>query len=97
MPRTKRDKLRRYLANAISYIDDSLAWIMVLHEVFLPVHPEHAAYLQLTATLLLQAQEQMKDFWLKTWGPGAENWKDWATVMPAFERGPKEVHGDKTE
>lgn len=99
MPKTKRNVLKKNTANAISYTLDAVNWLTRLYDEFIPTHPDHAEYLQLMGTLLLQVNEMLHDFWRKTWGPGEVNWEAWATVRPAFRENSttKEIYAKKAE
>ena len=93
MPRTKRDKLKRECANAISYLFDAMYWTERLYDTFKPVHPEYGDYLAAIETAILQCNEMLHDFWRKTWGDNEVNWSAYSTVRSvASSPGRKEIY-----
>ena len=68
MPKTKRDILKRKLAQSYNLLDNALVYIRELEEIFRPVHPKHADMLVLIANVIIQAQEFMMQFWEISWG-----------------------------
>ena len=73
MGKTKRDKLRRELAQALHHIDIAIDDIGVVHQAFDGVHDDYAASLLLLAQALGITQEGIKKFWLWAWGRVPEN------------------------
>jgi len=68
MPKTKRDILKRKLAQSYNLLDTSLEYLRELEEIFRPVHPEYADFLVLIAQNIIVTQEFMMQFWEKAWG-----------------------------
>jgi len=89
MPRRKRDHLKRAIANAIAYTQDSASWVIVLHDQFAGVHEDYAAYLQLILHAQIQTQEMLEDFWKKALGTATVDWVPYTTLKAAFE--PKQL------
>jgi hypothetical protein len=73
MPRKKRERLKRIMAQAHYHADESIRRVAQLHDMFEPVHPTHAEYLMLICQSIYQSQEMMKDFWQKSWGVWPKN------------------------
>ena len=73
MGRTKRDILKRAMAQAVHHNHVSQERVYDLLEVFQAQHPEHAAYLASIITSLDIAERMMLDFWDRSWGPHPDN------------------------
>lgn len=73
MGKTKRDKLRRELAQALHHIDIAVGDIGVVHQAFEGTHNDYADSLFLLAQSLTMVQEGIKTFWLWAWGKVPDN------------------------
>jgi hypothetical protein len=73
MPKTKRDNLKRLLAQAYHNADRSLLCIIELHNIFNPVHPDMAEGLEIATQLIIQAQQIMEQFSLSAWETDKES------------------------
>jgi hypothetical protein len=85
MPRHKRDHLKRAIANALSYTQDASSWVIVLHEQFVGIHDDFAAYLALILQVQAQSGAMLLDFWKKALGTDEVPWERYTTVKNAFE------------
>ena len=79
MPKTKRDYLKRQLAQAYHHLDVSLERLLPLKTLFEPVHPEHAEGLQIALETILQAQQIIIAFAEITWGMNEESIRAYRT------------------
>lgn len=77
MPISKRDWLRRRLAQAWNHAEEALEDVLGLEQMFRPHHPELADALETSAKLLVMFQELLGDFAEAAWGRRPENWDDW--------------------
>ena len=73
MPKTKRNLLKRKLAQSYHYADECLYRLKDLHLTFAPVHPELAEGLEVAAQLVIQAQTIMETFSLAAWNTKKES------------------------
>jgi hypothetical protein len=67
MGKTKRDNLKRTLAQACHSLDGSLVRIAELEEIFRPVHPDLADGLIAAAQLIADAETVLETFALVSW------------------------------
>lgn len=68
MPTRIREQHKRLIAQSHHDLQRALGRIKPLEEQFRPVHPDHAALLQLTALGIMQCQEALLQFWELSWG-----------------------------
>jgi len=73
MGKTKRDKLRRELAQAHHHIQVAIDDIGVVHQAFDGTHADFAASLVLLAQALSLVQVGIRKFWLWAWGKVPDN------------------------
>jgi hypothetical protein len=94
MPVSKRDLLRRALAQAWGHLDEAMEDLLNLAEIFRPHHPDMAEALSKYAEVCLGLQEELKFFALAAWGRAPEtreDWDRWRTGSPGFKRKAQEV------
>jgi len=77
MPKTKRDYLKRTLAQGICHIDTAVDRLKELEDIFRPVHPELADFLALIQGNLLVSKEWALDFWARAWGKRPPDYTVW--------------------
>lgn len=73
MPKTKRDYLKKALAQAYHDLERGLERIQQVYEPFSEQHPQHAEMLALIGQNVLMSQAFILDFWAKAWGKVPEN------------------------
>lgn len=77
MPKTKRDFLKRSIAQAVNHIEEAQIDLLSLKEIFEPVHPEQAAMLDAILTVLETGISFISDFCMKTWNTLPPTWDAW--------------------
>lgn len=77
MPKTKRDLLKRKVAQVYEHLEYCLVYLAELYTIFEPVHPEHAEMLMLLAQATTQIQENIKTFCIITWGKIPKHFDRW--------------------
>lgn len=75
MGSTKRDKMKRSMAQAHHDFDRGLGHLQDVHAEFSGVHDDYADVLEIMAQHVIQVQEWILGFWAKAWGkpPGDIN------------------------
>lgn len=68
MGSTKRDQMKRTLAQAHNNIERALGNLMDVEQQFSGVHDDYAEALQIMAQHLIQVQQWILGFWVKAWG-----------------------------
>ncbi len=68
MTQTKRDKLKRSLAQAHNDLDRAMANLLAVKAVFDEHHPDMGENLETLATLCLTVQQGILVFWAMSWG-----------------------------
>jgi hypothetical protein len=96
MPKTKRDFLKRSVAQAVNHIEEAQIDLLSLKEIFAPVHPEQAQMLEAILTILETGISFISDFCMKTWNTLPPTWNAWrnpGTHEPAYteEQAPDEL------
>ena len=77
MPKTKRDYLRRTLANAYLHLDQGLSYLNQLRIDFTEQHPEHATTIEQVMTGITLLQDVMAGLAIKWWGHAPDDWESW--------------------
>lgn len=77
MPKTKRDFLKRSVAQAVNHIEEAQIDLLSLKEIFEPVHPEQAAMLDAILTVLETGIQFISDFCMATWNTLPPTWDAW--------------------
>jgi hypothetical protein len=77
MPKTKRDFLKRSVAQAVNHIEEAQIDLLELKETFEPVHPEQAAMLEAILQSLEMSIAFISDFCMKTWNTLPSSWLSW--------------------
>lgn len=77
MPKTKRDELKRKIAQVYEHLSRGIIYLGELHVIFEPVHPEHAQMLMLLAQALTQVQSNIEVFCIITWGKVPKHFDRW--------------------
>jgi len=87
MPKTKRDFLKRSIAQAVNHIEEAQIDLLSLKETFEPVHPEQAAMLEIILQSLEMTISFISDFCMKTWNTLPPTWQSWRNPgTPTKER-----------
>lgn len=68
MPRYKRSRLKRIIAQADLHCQESLYRVKEMHGIFAPTKPDHAMILEVAAQHLFQTRDLLRAFWGKSWG-----------------------------
>ncbi len=74
MTRKERRYAKRSTRWCYRMMDKSLAYLQNLHTIFAPTHPGHAELLELIATMQLQTQQKLEEFYRLTWGTVPGDW-----------------------
>jgi len=74
MGKTKRDMLKREVAQALHDLDRAGQNLHTLYTHFAPVHPEYGLYLQVIAESIQVTYEMLLKFWDHAWGPHPETY-----------------------
>ena len=88
MPKTKRDQLRRTLANAYLHLDQSLGYLNQLRLAFKEQHPEHSETLEQVMTGITLLQDVMAGLAVEWWGHAPEDWESWRAQGKEAEMAP---------
>ncbi len=75
--RTKRDRMKRKLAQAHRNQTNVMLDIKTLYDLFDAVHPDLAEGLELSAELVLQSQQVLETFASKAWAMDVEAIERW--------------------
>ena len=79
MPRNKRMALKRLAAQSHQNLTRAMEDLVKLHEVFEPVHPEYAEFLEAIVAGILFQQQNVERFGVYAWGKWPENVNTWRT------------------
>lgn len=74
MPRTRRDVLKRKVAQVRHHINIAVGVLTDLHDQFAPVHPEDGQILETLGVYFLKGNEAVEMFYDKTWGSLPSDW-----------------------
>jgi len=77
MTKTKRDILKRKVAQIYNHLDAAMIGLLELRAVFAPHHEDLGAMLEQMAQLLLGVQELVLKFWERAWGNRPSNISSW--------------------
>jgi len=77
MPKTKRDILKRTVAQAVNHIEEAEIDILGLKETFDKPHPELAKLLDVIMQALEQVIAIITSFCLQAWGTAPQDWYTW--------------------
>ena len=88
MPKTKRDYLRRTLANAYLHLDQGLSYLNQLRIDFAEQHPEHATTIEQVMTGITLLQDVMAGLATEWWGRAPEDWESWRAQGKDAEMAP---------
>lgn len=77
MAQTKRDRLKRQLAQAHNDLDRAMANLLAVKAVFDEHHPELGAHLEMLAAGCLMIQQQIIEFWAHSWGKPPQDIGAW--------------------
>ena len=77
MPRTRRDELKRTIAQAHGHITDAMDDFYGLHEQFEPHHPDLAEGLKNAILALSEMQKFVDTFCDIAWGIHPEDYANW--------------------
>jgi len=77
MPKTRRDVLKRRVAQAYNNVDRALANVRDLHDQFDPVHPEYGEFLVVIGQTLTQVHKLLMEFWVHAWGELPDDIETW--------------------
>jgi len=69
MPKTKRDTMKRWLAQAVNHNVSGQKLIGRLFGLFENVHPDYAELLVLIGQSMSITEQLMRQFWVLAWGP----------------------------
>ena len=73
MGKTKRDKLRRELAQALHHIEIAEGDLSVVWQAFEGTHDDYAQLLLLCGQELSMVRAEIRHFWLLAWGKVPDN------------------------
>lgn len=77
MSNPSKMKMKRQLVASHNNLERSFAGMMFLHKLFVDVHPELAEGLEIAAQLVMQSQEILETFALKSWGMNKNQYKSY--------------------
>lgn len=77
MPKTKRDLLKRKLADAYRSITLAMGSLAELQEIFDGVHEKHSQFLKVAIVTLDFARNALTNFATETWGHAPKDWSSW--------------------
>lgn len=77
MGQTKRDKLKRSLAQAHNDLDRAMANLLQVKAVFDEHHPDLGEHLEMIAKSCLMTQQAILQFWAHSWGKAPRDISAW--------------------
>lgn len=77
MGQTKRDKLKRSLAQAHNDLDRAMANLLEVKATFDEHHPDLGSHLEMMATGCLITQNEILKFWAHSWGKAPKDISTW--------------------
>jgi len=77
MAKSKRDILKREVAQAWYHHQRSMEVLLGLKAIFDPVHPELSVALDLAMEADLACQGLLEKFWTEAWGQETIRWESW--------------------
>ena len=80
MPRTKRDAMKRTIAQVVNHLQAGAEDLIPLEELFASVHPAEASLLTLTLTSIDVTISLIKRFCETAWGYFPDNLEDWRST-----------------
>jgi hypothetical protein len=72
--KTRRDRMKRKIAQAANLTIKAASYIAELHDEFNSSHPEHAKLLDLIGQNLMLSVNLIEDFWSYTWNERQSDW-----------------------
>ena len=77
MPRTKRDQLKRELAQVLNNLDMAAYGLAYFVRLFKEPHPDMAKYLETMCKQVLTLKEAGLTFWEWAWGKKPSDYNIW--------------------
>jgi hypothetical protein len=77
MPKTKRDFLKRQVAQAVNHIEEAQIDLLALKETFAEVHPKQTQMLEVILQSLELSITFIGDFCMATWNTIPPSWQSW--------------------
>ena len=77
MPKSKRDLLKRAVAQAANHIEEAQIDLLGVKEAFAPVHPDHAQLLDGVVGGLETMLQLIVSFCYHAWGTSPSSWQAW--------------------
>ncbi|MBU1621899.1 MAG: hypothetical protein KJ604_20780 [Gammaproteobacteria bacterium] len=77
MPKTRRDYLKREVAQAYLGLERVMECVHVIEEIFHEPHPDLAIALEVVLQASLASQEILRKFWCAAWGQEDPRWESW--------------------